>query len=181
MKKLILLLLIVPMISFGQLEFGSGFSIDPNVVLVEGVDSTELYNRIKTWVANTYINPNEVTVVDTPKQIRIRAISSNFLFYKTFGVTAYIDTRYDLTLDIKEGKYRFTFTVDSPYMSASDDFNRLKNYRSANGIPYTSSQIWKNGKLRKNGLSRQSFKTANETLNFYFESIKTAVLNPKLF
>ena len=166
MKNLILLLLIAPMISFGQLEFGSGFSIDPNVVLVEGVDSTELYNRIKTWVANTYINPNKVTVVDTPKQIRIRAISRKFLYYKTFGVTAYIDTDYDLTLDIKEGKYRFIFTVDSPYMSAG------------NRLPYPASQIWKNGKLRKNGISRQSFKTANESLNFYFESIKAAVLNP---
>jgi hypothetical protein len=169
MKKLLLLLLIAPIVGHSQsLEFKQYFAIEPQVVEVDTTSADELYNRLKSWVIKSYNEPNEVIVVDTPKQIRIRPLDSCFMTYKPLLTVICYVVRYQITLEIKDNKYRFSFNVEKVTLDSSPLM----------GNP--SDWLWKkkDGTPRTNGQAKQMRTSANISLNEYFKSIKLAALNP---
>ena len=107
MKKLLLLLLLPSFAHCQSLEFKQYFTIEPQVVEVDTTSADELYNRLKSWVIKSYNEPNEVIVVDTPKQIRIRPLDSCFMTYKPLLTVICYVVRYQIALEIKDNKYRF--------------------------------------------------------------------------
>ena len=170
MKKLLLLLLIAPIVGHSQsLEFKQYFAIEPQVVVVDTTSADELYNRLKSWVMKSYNEPNEVIVVDTAKQIRIRPLDSCFMTYKPLATVICYMARYQIKLDIKDNKYRFSFDIEKVTL---EDFLPLM------GNP--SNWIWekKGGTPKTNGHAKQLRASANKSLNEYFNSIKLAALNP---
>lgn len=163
MKKLLLILLLPVFAQSQSLEFKQYFTIEPQVVEVDSTSADELYKRLKNWVMTSYNEPNEVIVVDTPKQIRIRPVDDCFMTYKPLATLNCFSVRYQITLDVKDNKFRFSFgvEVDSPLTD----------------IP--SSWIWKknDGTPKTNGQAKQLRASANKSLNKYFNLIKTAALN----
>lgn len=163
MKKLLLILLLPVFAQSQSLEFKQYFTIEPQVVEVDSTSADELYKRLKNWVLTSYNEPNEIIVVDTPKQIRIRPVDDCFMTYKPLATLNCFSVRYQITLDVKDNKFRFSFgvEVDSPLTD----------------IP--SSWIWKNkdGTPKTNGQAKQLRASANKSLNKYFNLIKTAALN----
>ncbi len=163
MKKLLFLLILPSFAHCQSLEFKQYFTIEPQVVEVDSTSADELYKRLKNWVLTSYNEPNEVIVVDTPKQIRIRPADDCFMTYKPLATLNCFSVRYQITLDVKDNKFRFSFGVeeDSPLTD----------------IP--SSWIWKkkDGTPKTNGQAKQLRASANKSLNKYFNLIKTAALN----
>ena len=168
MKKLLLLLLLPSFAHCQSLEFKQYFTIEPQVVEVDTTSADELYKRLKNWVLTSYNEPNEVIVVDTPKQIRIRPLDDCFMTYKPLATVNCYMVRYQITLDIKDNKYRFSFNVEDVTL---DDFSPLM------GNP--SNWLWKkkDGTPKTNGQAKQMRNSANKSLNEYFNLIKTAALN----
>ena len=168
MKKLVLLLLTSVFVQSQSLEFKQYFSVEKQVVKVDSTSADELYNRLKTWVLTSYNEPNEVIVVDTPNQIRIRPLDNCFMTYNPLGIGWCYVARYQITLDIRDNKYRFSFDVEDVFQ---DDYTPIY------GNP--SDLIWKkkDGSPKTNGKAKQMRTSANKSLNMFFDSIKTAALN----
>lgn len=167
MKKLLLILLLPVFAQSQTLEFKRYFTIEPQVVEVDSTSADIIYSRLKNWVITTYNDPRKVIVVDTPKQIRIRPIAECFMARKMLGVVNCYDFYYQITLDIKDNKYRFTFDLEKVSAGGSDLTSTTNNW------------IWKkkNGSLRTNFEAKQLRSSSNISLNKYFNSIKTAALN----
>lgn len=73
----------------------SGF--EPIVFQVEGKKSSEIYAKTKEWINVTYDNPTEVIKADTEnKMLRINGYDGMFT--------------YQITVDIKEEKYRLSIS-----------------------------------------------------------------------
>ncbi len=79
-----------------------------DVVRMDSVSADTLYKRIKQWVMFTY--PKSKTTIDS---ITRRIVTrERFLVYTNPGVLKEIHgaVRYDLAIELKENRYRYTFT-----------------------------------------------------------------------
>jgi hypothetical protein len=75
------------------------------VVQVEGVPAADLYARAKYWAARNFVSAKDVLQLDDPANGR--------LMYKgfhtePFGLTETIDLWFTFTVEVKDGKYRWT-------------------------------------------------------------------------
>ena len=110
MKKLILLSILFFNYSFAQqyLEWKDR-TVAPVVFEFTDLSAEEIYQRIKGWVDETYVSPEKVLMVDKTDKIRIRGISVEAFTVRSLGVTFKYNLSHNLTIDIKEGKYRLTY------------------------------------------------------------------------
>ena len=168
MKKLLFLFLFTPLISVSQdnnpVLTISG--VEPIVVNVPDKNAEEIYQNIKKWVTKSYRNPDKVLKADIPnEQIRINGYNSNFFQGKGLKVFDYA-VSYMLTLDIKDNKYRLSFTSEDITFDG--------------GTPYLAGTKWwfkkKDGSLKKGAtLQYDTFNESLKLLNFSIYSAATGV------
>tara|TARA_B100001059_G_C17380530_1_gene354206 strand:+ start:48 stop:569 length:522 start_codon:yes stop_codon:yes gene_type:complete len=110
MKKLILISILFYNYSFTQeyLEWKDR-TVSPVVIEVNDLSAQEIYQRISSWVDDTYVSPKKVLMVDKSDKVRIRGISVHAFKTKGLGQTFWYNLQHTLTIDIKEGKYRLTY------------------------------------------------------------------------
>jgi len=84
----------------------SGRYLYQAVVPVEGVAAAELYSRAKAWVAVTYRSANSVLQLDDASSGRLIAKGNYPVFFMLNN--AWIN--HTLTIEVKEGRYRYTLT-----------------------------------------------------------------------
>lgn len=77
------------------------------VVPVQGVSASGLYDRAKLWLTKEHRWTKAVIVVDDREGGRIVAKGDCPV---AFGWLRTIDLRYELTIEVKEGKFRYTLT-----------------------------------------------------------------------
>lgn len=144
MKKIILVLvLIVSQLSFGQeKEFTftkDGFT-DFVVTDCSGKTQAELYKKCMDWISVTYKNPKEVLKAQIENDyIRFEGSKDGLICTNGFGVKSCYNTKYQIEVSFKEGKYKFDIIDMKFYLGAQYgwiDFplNGVKSYYDKNGI-----------------------------------------------
>lgn len=108
-------------------------------VVVDVPDKTaaEMYASVKDWIQQSYHNPMEVLKADIPdKMIRLDGFAREVWSYKALVGFTY-DVAYTITLQFKDGKYRYTWQTRGFW------------YNGSKAI-YTESYFFKkNGAIRK--------------------------------
>jgi len=86
--------------------------VEPIVVSVDSVESSELYKKTLNWILETYKSPDLVIKAKIENEkIRIEAFKQNAWYAKSLGMKYYLDMDYTLEISFKDGKYRFKYTV----------------------------------------------------------------------
>ena len=116
MKNIVLILLLSFNYGFAQEVLSPVISImgiKPIAVEVDGKSSEEIYSSVKKWVLQSYKNPEEVLKVDLPnEQIRVNGYKPSMYSGYGLGNREFpVDVEYSLIIDIKEGRYRFSFEI----------------------------------------------------------------------
>ena len=118
MKNTILLLLFIPFFSHAQVYKDDIFPTDSagnivitEVIKVDSANAQELYSRAKLFVAKIYVSNKAVTQLndDVAKTILIKPVIKN-IATSWLGNAEYGYTSYDLMIECKDCRYRYTFS-----------------------------------------------------------------------
>jgi len=86
--------------------------VKPIVVEVEGMSASEMYKNSIRWVQETFKNPDEVLKANIENEkIRIDGFAFNAWWFKSLGTKLSLDMEYTVSIDFKDGRYRFEFNV----------------------------------------------------------------------
>jgi hypothetical protein len=121
MKKLLLILLIAPIIGYGQNEAKINNNTITLVVVKDGVNSSDLHSRLNYAVANIFNSANDVVQLNDleGKRIVVKGLAkidvpnaTKAMYKKNKAVPNYIEYDHDIALNIasKDGKYRLQLT-----------------------------------------------------------------------
>lgn len=111
MKNLLILLLTssITVLSFGQDTANDALAYS-KVIQVDSATSADLYGRARSWFADTYNNAKEVIQLDDKENGKIIGKGSIQYSNSTFSgnTTGYV--KYTLTIEVKDGRYKYSFT-----------------------------------------------------------------------
>jgi len=114
MKKLLLVLLFVPLLSFGQ-ELNDDGSIT-KVVNVE-MSADEIYSKINEWVAETYNSAEAVTQLNSKTKIIIKG--NSVLRLKSGGSEVDYRLKHTISISIRDKKYKMDLSLGKVTSSAA--------------------------------------------------------------
>lgn len=166
MKKIITIFAILhSFLSFSQEKefiFTKAGLSDFVVTSCEGKSQKELYNKCLDWISVTYKNPEEVIKAKIENDyIRIEGFSGDIICYNYMGKRCG-NTKYEIEISFKDGKYKFDVLTISEYNSPTQ-------YRSATWTNFnlndTSAYYDKKGDIKK------SYKFIPEMLPNYFNNL----------
>ena len=165
MRKLILLLTLFT-ITLNFAQDNKFFQLDKNgisdfvVTEVPGKTKEELYNQTLNWINKTYKNPDKVILGKVENDyIRIEGYSDNIYVLNTFGSENRTDSKYQIEISFKDGKYKF-------------DVIELKYIASGYGwldIPFSNF-------YKKDGEKKAMFKFSDK-IPQYFNDLNKSLLN----
>lgn len=108
MKRIMPLLLLLPLLSFGQKDSIITFS---EVVLVEGTTKDILFTKARQWFNESFKSSKDVINISDKETGEIAGkcyISSYYIFGKTNKQPVYYNTQ--VSIFVKDGKYKYEFT-----------------------------------------------------------------------
>ena len=165
MRKLILLLTLFT-ITLNFAQDNKFFQLDKNgisdfvVTEVPGKTKEELYNQTLNWINKTYKNPDKVILGKVENDyIRIEGYSDNIYVLNTLGSENRTDSKYQIEISFKDGKYKF-------------DVIELKYTASGFGwldIPFSNF-------YKKDGEKKAMFKFSDK-IPQYFNDLNKSLLN----
>lgn len=105
MKKLTLFLLLIPVVGHAQLTKhpDTGLFTLQAVVNANGT-AKELHKKAQTWLVNAYVDAKSVIQVDDKEDGKIIVKGVFNIVHATQGRDVY----HTLTIDLKDGRYRYT-------------------------------------------------------------------------
>lgn len=117
MKRLALFLLLIPILAMGQsqtleLSDETGKYQFQTTETFDGISKSDLYSKVKSWIALNYKSADDVIQLDDPSNDLV-ICKGNFTT-SLFGKRGWIG--HTIKIDFKEGKIRLTYT-DLDYMS----------------------------------------------------------------
>ena len=125
MKKLqLLFLFLTGVMNAQETEFtfdNSKGMTDFIVVNVESKSATEIYKKVIEWIKVTYKNPDKV-ILSTIENEYVRFEGSSIAVYPVnvpLMGKSYQDTKYQIEISIKDGKYKFDLIGMENYISPS--------------------------------------------------------------
>jgi len=164
MKKIVLIIVLsVTTYSFGQdneFKFSKEGFTDYIVTPVENKTQNELYAKTLQWVSLTFKEPRDVVKATIENEyIRIEGYSKELICYSYMGKRCG-DTKYEIEISFKDGKYKFDVLSISEYNNMSKsimwtDFN----------IVDTSNYYDKKGSVKS------SYKFIAETVPGFFNNL----------
>lgn len=178
MRKIFYIGLLISGICIGQ-ETEFKFTKDgfTDYVVVECKDkmANEIYKKTLDWVSKTYNNPKEVIKAQIEYDyIRIEGVSDNLSCINVLGKICH-DTKYQIEIHFKDGKYKFDIVEIQAYYAPSQ--------YSAGGWfteDFTKMDVYFN----KKGEIRGRYKFYPETLPVYFndlnKSLKEYILSDEI-
>jgi hypothetical protein len=181
MKKLLFILLsISASVAAQETEFTfnneRGMS-DFVVANVEGKTAPEIYKKAIEWIKITYKNPDKV-ILSTIENEYIRFEGSSSSFYSiNLGIMgkSYQQTKYQIEISIKDGRYKFdiigmeNYTSPSQYSIGGWSDNVLFNGNLTK--EYLEKSIFK-----KDGTLRSTWKNIND-VPVYFNDLNKSLLD----
>ena len=126
MKKVVMLILLVSGIMNAQeteFTFNNERGMTDFIVTpVEGKTAPEIYKKVIEWIKITYKNPDKV-ILSTIDNEYVRFEGSSNSFYSLFnfmmGTKDYYNTKYQIEISIKDGKYKFDIISLEKYSEPS--------------------------------------------------------------
>jgi len=121
MKKL-LLLLIIPFLSFGQdtpqFQLQPG-AIDKIVISIDSLSAEKMYEKVMNWVKETYKNPTKVIMSEIKNEkLRINGYEKKAFGWTMMGTYINYDIDYSLEFEFKEGRVRVSYFPNQFYVSS---------------------------------------------------------------
>lgn len=165
MKKLqFLFLFLTGIMSAQETEFtfdNTKGMTDFIVVNVESKSATEIYKKVIEWIKVTYKNPDKV-ILSTIENEYVRFEGSSSAVYPVNAPLmgkSYLESKYQIEISIKEGKYKFD-------VIGMENYNSPSQYSRGGWIPNTVF----NGNAEKKFLERYVYKK-DGTLRSYYKYI----------
>lgn len=118
-----------------------------SVNTVDSMSQSEMYDKALNWVKESYSNPDEVIQMTMEgERIRFQGATQTLFSATVLGSTTYYMGKYTISLEFKDGKYKFE-VLDMTYYSPPSDFSvgGWKSFKLRDGSYYYKS----NGSLRK--------------------------------
>ena len=110
MKKLFILLLFIPFISFGQ-DLNNSSNGYVKVVEVE-LSKQEIHQKISEWIALNYKSAKDVIQLNTEDKI---VVKGNYSFTSAFNPPTTYGVRNTLTFSIRDNKYKIDLIPNSMF------------------------------------------------------------------
>ena len=129
MKKLLLVLLIVPVVSFGQ-EINKESDGWTKVVNVE-LSADDIYTKVNEWVAETYKNPEKVTKLNSKSKVIVGGKLTLNLSSEGQSIAFWLD--HTLSISIRDNKYKADLTLGDV---TNKQFSTMKLPASKYGLGY---------------------------------------------
>tara|TARA_B110000908_G_C10038798_1_gene350823 strand:+ start:103 stop:696 length:594 start_codon:yes stop_codon:yes gene_type:complete len=177
MKKFIILLLFVPLLSvaqsFGVEEInitegkkfyqGKFLKFTPVIVIESEGSASELYQKCMNWLNETYKQPDEVIKGKIEgKYVKINGSTSSTMFQASaLGSTNYYDSRYTVEFRFKDNKMRMEVISIEFYMPASQ-YSVISGWQMGR---FTFKVANRKGKPVKDGLAE------SKNIPAYFENL----------
>lgn len=178
MKKVLCFVAFIAQFGFSQeteftFDYQKGMT-DYIVGTVENKSAAEIYKKVVDWVKVTYKNPDKVILSTIENEyIRFEGSSSTLWCITSLGIKTCYNTKYQIEISVKEGKYKFDligmeyYISPSQYSSGGWYDNGIFNKNS------TPEQL--SGVYRKDGTLRAIFKHAQD-VPLYFNDLNKSIL-----
>jgi hypothetical protein len=143
----------------------SGFT-DFIVTPCEQKTQRELYTKCLDWISVTYKNPNEVIKAKIENEyIRIEGSSDNLVCYNAWGKRCG-NSKYEIEISFKDGKYKFDVLNISQY-------NTPTQYSSAvwTNLDLSNTEVY----FDKKGIIKSSYKYFPEMIPGYFNKLNISL------
>jgi len=168
MKNIILLLVLsVFSLGYGQeteFKFTKDGLTDFVVTPVNGKTQNELYKKTLDWVAMTFKEPGEVIKATVENEyIRIEGFSKELICYSYMGKRCG-DTKYEIEISFKDGKYKFDVLSISEFNNISKS-TMWTNFEINNTASY----------FDKKGEVKSSYKFIVKTVPEYFNNLNLSL------
>ena len=161
----------------------SEFTFDNNkgmtdfvVTNVEGKTAPEIYKKVIEWIKITYKNPDKVILSTIDNEyVRFEGSSGScYSIYLPLMGKSYQNTKYQIEISIKDGKYKFDIIGMENYTSPSQySIGGWSNNALFNGNldkEYLEKTIYK-----KDGTLRSTWKNIND-VPLYFNDLNKSLL-----
>jgi Domain of unknown function (DUF4468) with TBP-like fold len=180
MKKIAMLMLLMSgVLNAQETEFtfdNTKGMTDFIVVNVEGKTSPEIYKKVIEWIKLTYKNPDKVILSTIDNEyVRFEGASGSFysINIPLMG-KSYEETKYQIEISVKDGKYKFDIISMENYLTPSQ-YSRggWSNNVLFNGNldkEYLEKNIYK-----KDGTLRSAWKNIND-VPLYFNDLNKSLL-----
>ncbi len=146
------------------------------VVNVEGKTAPEIYKKVIEWIKLTYKNPDKVILSTIDNEyVRFEGASGSFYSINVpLMGKSYQETKYQIEISVKEGKYKFDIISMENYLAPSqysrggwsDNVLFNKNLDKE----YLEKAIYK-----KDGTLRSAWKNIND-VPLYFNDLNKSIL-----
>jgi hypothetical protein len=180
MKKILFILLSFSSVATAQdakFTFNSDRGMTDFVVAnVEGKTAPEIYKKAIEWIKITYKNPDKV-ILSTIENEYIRFEGSSSSFYSiNLGIMgkSYQQTKYQIEISVKDGRFKFdiigmeNYTSPSQYSNGGWTENGLFNGNLTK--EYLEKSIYK-----KDGTLRSAWKYINDVPEYFNDLIKSLI------
>ena len=143
MKKVVFGLLILMSLNSNAQEKEFTFSADKGmtdyiVTQVEGKTASEIYKKTIEWIKVTYKNPDKVILSTIENEyVRFEGASSTIYCVNSMGSKTCFDTKYQIEISIKDGKYKFDLIGVQSFIDKWIDnpvFNNNPSKENINGL-----------------------------------------------
>uniref|UniRef100_UPI0040474E83 hypothetical protein n=1 Tax=Flavobacterium sp. TaxID=239 RepID=UPI0040474E83 len=124
MKKVLVLIVLVAQFGFGQeteFTFDNQKGMTDYIVgTVENKTASDLYKKVIEGIKVTYKNPDKVILSTIDNEyVRFEGFSSSLWCINGLGMKTCYDTKYQIEISFKDGKYKFDLIGMEYYMSPS--------------------------------------------------------------
>ena len=124
MKKVFVLIVFVAQFGFGQeIEFtfdNQKGMTDYIVGTVENKTASDIYKKVIEWIKVTYKNPDKVILSTIDNEyVRFEGFSASLWCINSIGMKYCYNTKYQIEISVKDGRYKFDLIAMEYYMSPS--------------------------------------------------------------
>ena len=178
MKKVFLMVVFVAQFGFGQeaeFTFDNQKGMTDYVVgTAENKSASEIYKKVIEWIKVTYKNPDKVILSTIENEyVRFEGVSSSLYCINSLGMKNCYDTKYQIEISVKDGKYKFDLLSMEYYISPSQYGSGGWNDAGIFNKSSTPEQL--TGVFKKDGSLRAIFKHVQE-IPLYFNNLNQSIL-----
>jgi hypothetical protein len=170
MKKLLVFIVFVAQFGFGQeteFTFDNQKGMTDYIVgTVENKTASEIYKKVIEWIKITYKNPDKVILSTIDNEyVRFEGSSDYLWCMSSLGLKTCYQTKYQIEISMKEGRYKFDLIGLEYYINASQ-YSRGGWYEAGFfNKPSTPEQL--TSIYKKDGTLRSAFKDAQDVPLFF--------------